>query len=98
MPRGQHRTFRVIWRSSNLLLATAFVAMLYSCVREYSVRRYLEGFSDAIVPNSQPAEQKVQAILNWMSAEPSRTIAANPGALATRDPEITLTYRQLLNV
>jgi len=33
-----------------------------------------------------------------MSAEPSRTIAANPGALATRDPEITLTYRQLLNV
>jgi hypothetical protein len=98
LQRRQHGAFRVIWWSSNLLLVTAFVAMLYSCVREYSVRRYLDGFSDAIVPDGQPAEQKVQAILNWMSAEPSRTIAANPNALATRDPEITLTYRQLLNV
>jgi hypothetical protein len=95
---GQHRIFRVIWWSSNVLLATAFVAMLYSCVREYSVRRYLDGFSDAIVPNALPAEQKVEAILNWMLAEPSRAIAQNPDALRKRDPEMTLTYRQLLNV
>jgi transglutaminase superfamily protein len=95
---GQHRIFRVIWWSSNVLLATAFVAMLYSCVREYSVRRYLDGFSDAIVPNALPAEQKVEAILNWMRAEPSRAIAENPDALGKRDPEMTLTYRQLLNV
>ncbi len=81
-----------------MLLAAAFVAMFYSCVREYSVRRYLDGFSDAIVPNTLPAEQKVEAILNWMRAEPSRAIATNPEALATRDPEMTLTYRQLLNV
>ncbi|HYU21840.1 MAG TPA: transglutaminase domain-containing protein [Candidatus Dormibacteraeota bacterium] len=81
-----------------MLLATAFVAMLYSCVREYSVRRYLDGFSDAIVPNALPAEQKVEAILNWMRAEPSRAIAENPDALGKRDPEMTLTYRQLLNV
>jgi len=95
---GQHRIFRVIWWSSNVLLATAFVAMLYSCVREYSVRRYLDGFSDAIVPNALPTEQKVEAILNWMLAEPSRAIAENPDALRKRDPEMTLTYRQLLNV
>jgi len=94
----RHRTFRFLWWSSNVLLATAFVAMFSSCVREYSVRRYLDGFSDAIVPNSLPAEQKVEAILNWMRAEPSRAIATNPEALATRDPEMTLTYRQLLNV
>jgi hypothetical protein len=98
LPKRQHGTFRVIWWSSNLLLATALVAMVYSCVREYSVRRYLDGFSDAIVPNSQPAEQKAQAILDWMRAEPSRTVAENPDAFATRDPEMTLTYRQLLNV
>jgi len=93
-----HRTFRFVWWSCNLLLATAFVAMLYSCVREYSVRRYLDGFSDAIVPNALPAEQKVEAILNWMRAEPSRADTTNPEALAGRDPEMTLTYRQLLNV
>jgi len=98
LPTGRHRTFRVIWWSSNLLLAVAFMAMLYSWHREYSVRWYLDGFSDAIVTNSLPAEQKVEAILSWMRAEPSRAIATNPDALAKRDPEMTLTYRQLLNV
>src|SRR5712692_2800538 len=72
--------------------------MLYSCAREYSVRRYLDGFSDAIVPNTLPAEQKLEAILNWMRAEPSRANTTNPEALAKRDPEVTLTYRQLLDV
>jgi Transglutaminase-like superfamily len=81
-----------------LLLAAAFVLMLYSCQREYSVRSYLDGFSDAIVPNSLPAEQKVQAILDWMRAEPSRAVAANPDELSKRDPAVTLTYKQLLNV
>ena len=70
MPTRQHRPFRVIWWSSNLLLAAAFLLMLYSCQREYSVRWYLDGFSDAIVPNSLPPEQKVEAILSWMRAEP----------------------------
>jgi hypothetical protein len=98
LPTRRHRIFRAIWWGSNVLLATALVAMLYSCVREYSVRRYLDGFSDAIVPNSLPAEQKVAAILSWMRAEPSRAVATNPEELATRDPEVTLTYHQLLNV
>ena len=98
MPKRPHGAFRVIWWSSNLLLAVAFIAMLYSCVREYSVRRYLDGFSDAIVPNSLPADRKVKAILDWMRDEPSRASTTNPDALATRDPQMTLTYRQLLNV
>src|SRR5258706_16006353 len=72
--------------------------MMYWCQREYSVRSYLDGFSDAIVPNSLLAEQKVQAILDWMRAEPSRVIAADPDTLSKRDPEMTLTYKQLLNV
>jgi hypothetical protein len=87
-----------MWRSSNALLAVAFIFMLYFCKREYSLRWYLDGFSDAIVPNSLPADQKVTAILEWMRAEPSRAIADDPGALSKRDPEITLTYKQLLNV
>ena len=98
MPTPRHRIFRAAWWSSNLLLALAFVGLLYSCVREYSVRRYLDGFSDAIVPNILPEEQKLQAILDWMRAEPSRAIATSVDELANRDPETTLTYRQLLNV
>lgn len=71
---------------------------VYAGVREYSVRRYLDGFSDAIVPNSLPEEQKLDAILTWMRAEPSRAVATDSESLAKRDPEMTLTYSQLLNV
>ena len=82
----------------NLLLVAVLVSSVYAGIREYSVRRYLDGFSDAIVPNAMPEEQKLQAILDWMRAEPSRAIATDPDTLAKRDPEMTLTYRQLLDV
>lgn len=98
MPTPRHRIFRAAWWCSNVLLAAAFVSLAYTGVREYSVRRYLDGFSDAIVPNGLPAEQKAEAILNWMRSEPSRAIAENPDALARRDPEMTLNYQQLLKV
>ena len=98
MPKKRHLIFRVVWRGVNLLLVAVVASSLYAGVREYSVRRYLDGFSDAIVPDSLPEEQKLQAILDWMRAEPSRATSANPEALAKRDPEMTLTYSQLLNV
>jgi len=98
VPRPRHPIFRAVWWSSNLLLALALVALIYSGVREFSVRRYLDGYSDAIVPNFIPAQEKVEAILSWMSAEPSRGISQNPDALSRRDPETTLNYSQLLKV
>jgi transglutaminase superfamily protein len=79
-------------------LVVTFFSLMYSVVREYSVRRYLDGFSDAIVPDMLPAEQKVNAILSWMRTEPSRAMAESPDSLARRDPETTLKYQQLLSV
>lgn len=81
-----------------MLLAVALCALAYAGVREFSIRWYLDGFSDAIVPGILPAEPKVEGILNWMRVEPSRAIAADPGALPARDPYITLNYQQLLRV
>jgi Transglutaminase-like superfamily len=98
LPTKKHLIFRVVWRGVNLLLVAAIVSSIYAGIREYSVRRYLDGFSDAIVPNSLPEEQKLEAILDWMRAEPSRAVAANPDELSKRNPEMTLTYSQLLNV
>jgi Transglutaminase-like superfamily len=98
LPTTRHLIFRVVWRGVNLLLVLVLVSSLYAGGREYSVRRYLDGFSDAIVPNSMPEEEKLQAILDWMRAEPSRATSTDPDALAKRDPEMTLTYSQLLNV
>src|SRR5260370_34266354 len=92
-----HRAFRIVWWSSNVLLAFAFALMLHFCQREYSLRWYLDGFSYAVVPNSVPAEQKVMAILDWMRAEPSRATATDTEALSKRAPARTLAYQQLLD-
>jgi Transglutaminase-like superfamily len=93
-----HRVFRGVWWSANFLLLAALLGVIYSGGWEYSVRRYLDGFSDAIVPDSEPAERQVEAILDWMRKGPPRLVAANPSALPARDPETTLNYQQLLSV
>ncbi len=81
-----------------MLLATAVLFLLYSCGWEYSVRRYLDGFSDAIVPDAAPTEQKIEAILDWMRIGPFRSGTAHPEELSLRDPQTTLNYKQLLSV
>lgn len=98
MTSDKHPFFRLVWRGVNLLLAAAVVSSLYAGVREYSVRRYLKGFSDAVIPEAAAPGQKVQAILSWMQSGPARYVAADPEGLSGRDPEDTLNYRQLLAV
>jgi hypothetical protein len=98
LPTTRHKIFRAAWWISNLLLATAAVSLVFAGVWEVSVRRYLKGFSDAIVPISAPPEQKTEAILDWMRGGTSRSVAADPSALSRRNPESTLNYQQLLSV
>jgi len=98
LPTQRHRIFRGVWWSANFLLLVALLGCVYSGGWEYSVRRYLDGFSDAIVPDSEPAEQQVQAILDWMRRGPPRLVVSDPSALPGRDPETTLNYQQLLSV
>jgi len=95
---GRHIVFKLVWRAANACLVVCLVGMVYSAGWEYSVRQYLNGFSDAIVPVPATPEQKVEAILNWMRSGPPRAVAVNPDALPQRDPETTLNYRQLLSV
>jgi len=98
LPTRKHRVFRGVWWSVNALLLVALLAVVYSGGWEFSVRRYLDGFSDAIVPDSEPAERQAEAILDWMRKGPPRIVAADPSVLPGRDPETTLNYRQLLSV
>jgi hypothetical protein len=93
-----HGVFRAAWWSTNLLLVVATATMLYSGIWEYSVREYLKGFSDALIPAASSPEQKVEAILSWMRSGPPRPIAIDPEVLSKRDPETTLNYQQLLTV
>jgi Transglutaminase-like superfamily len=90
--------FRVLWRTVNVLLIASLLFVGYSAAWEYTVRRYLKGFSDAVVPFGSTPEAKVEAILAWIRTGPPRPVAAHPEELSTRDPETTLNYRQLLAV
>jgi hypothetical protein len=94
----EHRMFRCLWWSVNLLLSLALVCTIVTGVREYSVRRYLSGFSDAIVPQAAAPLEKVEAILAWMRDGPPRLEAQDPNRLSAHDPTDTLNYRQLLAV
>lgn len=90
--------FKFVWRTTNAFLVLCLAGMVYSAGWEYSVRQYLKGFSDAVVPATATQQQKVEAILSWMRSGPPRAIAADPDALPQRDPETTLNYKQLLSV
>lgn len=93
-----HTLFRTIWYAGNILLILAILLAAYSAVWEYSTRKYLKGFSDAVVPFSSSAEAKVEAILHWMSEGPARQQADPDLSLPDRDPTDTLNYTSLLQV
>ena len=93
-----HRIFRVFWWSCNILLAASLLATVWTGVWEYSVRRYLKGFSDAIIPEASTPQEKAEAILLWMANGPPRWETIQPSQVSSRDPEDTLNYEQLLKV
>lgn len=93
-----HRLFRSIWWATNSLLAFAIVATLATGLWELSVRYYLQGYSDAIVPEASTPRQKVEAILKWFRVGPPRLEAPDMSVLSPHDPTNTLNYRQLLAV
>jgi hypothetical protein len=92
----RHRLFRAAWVVTSALLLLAIAAAAYSVVWEYSTRRYVKGFSDAIVPSSATPEEKIDAILHWMSNGPARRDHGPDGSI--RDPTETLNYASLLKV
>jgi len=94
----EHCVFRAAWWSTNALLIAAIALLCFASGWEYSVRRYLKGFSDAIVPKVASPEERVEAILEWMRHGPSRDSGRHLGGLAARDPENTLNYQELLQV
>jgi hypothetical protein len=90
--------FTSLWYAGNALLILAVLVALYACVWEYSTRRYLKGFSDAVVPAASSDEEKAEAILRWMSTGPARRPADRNLSSPDRDPADTLNYASLLRV
>jgi hypothetical protein len=93
-----HRLFRFLWYAVGVLLLLAICGAIYSIGWEYSTRRYLKGFSDAIVPATAPGDEKIQAVLSWMAHGPARLPYGPSPAFPDRDPTDTLNYDALLQV
>jgi hypothetical protein len=90
--------FRMVWYAGNIILILAILLTGYSAVWEYSTRKYLKGFSDAIVPVSASTDEKAEAILHWMSNGPTRHQQGPDPSSPDRDPTDTLNYTSLLRV
>jgi hypothetical protein len=54
---GRHRFFWSTWYFVNALLPVSIFAAVYATAWEYSTRRYLKGFSDAIIPAAASASR-----------------------------------------
>ncbi len=94
----RHPLFRAVWLTVNVSLVMSVIFAAYSAGWEFSTRRYLEGFSDAIVPATSPGDEKVEAILNWIAHGPARKTSDPNSVQANRDPIDTLNYEALLRV
>jgi hypothetical protein len=94
----RHPVYRSAWFAVNALAVVSIFLAVYSAGWEFSTRRYLKGFSDAIVPATSPGDEKVDAILHWMAHGPARKASAAGTLQDDRDPTDTLNYEALLKV
>jgi hypothetical protein len=98
VPEREDSVFRAVRYAVDALLILSILLAAYSAIWEFSTRRYLQGFSDAIIPAASSTENKVDAILNWMSIGPRRADAGYIELAPDRDPTDTLNRASLLKV
>ena len=79
------------------LILAALALLIYGLVWNYSTRRYLKGFSDAIVPLEGSPEEKSEALLGWLNHEPERR-GASTRSSDLRDPVGIVQDARLLRV
>ncbi len=82
-----------------ILAAVALIA--YSLAWNYSTRRNLKGFADAIIPLNGSPEEKTEALIEWFHHVPQRALpsASEPeGQLNDRDPVHIVQSARLLKI
>ena len=94
----KYQIFQAISFFVNVLVVASLLLALFGAGWEYSTRCYLAGFSNAVIPFSSSPEEKVAAILAWMTNGPARQTQDPNDNPMYRDPENTLNYRQSLRV
>jgi len=93
----------MVWqlaRSACLLVAAGL--LVYGLVWNFSTRRYLKGFVDAIIPLTGSPEEKTVALVGWFHHEPQRYVPPpaweNTETMSERDPVNIVQNARLLTV
>jgi hypothetical protein len=87
--------------ASRILIFAALALLVFSSAWIFSTRRYLKGFSDAIVPLVGSPEEKTEALAAWFRNEPGRSDPASlesSGLLINRDPVYIVKDMRLLKI
>ncbi len=95
---NRHAIFAFSWKLSSFLLLASFLFLAYSAAWEFSTRRFLSGFAEAIIPPGASPAARVESIIAWMRLEPPPSSSSSAGYLAVRDPENTLHSSALLAI
>ncbi|MGA2647025.1 MAG: hypothetical protein ABSF15_20115 [Candidatus Sulfotelmatobacter sp.] len=82
---------------SGALIVVGVALFFYGAAWNYATHRYLEGFSDAIIPLDGTAEQKSEALLGWLRHTPDRLHGLADHA-SPRDPVGVVQDARLLQV
>ena len=97
-PEDSHRWVFLVQFATRALVIVAFCLLVYGMAWHYSSRRYLKGFSDAIVPLDASAQDKTRALLRWFRHEPPRFDTSVEGTEEVRDPVTIVTNQRLLAI
>jgi hypothetical protein len=84
--------------SSTILAVTGLLLAVSGVFWNYSTRRYLKGFADAIVPLQGSPQEKTEALLSWLRDKPQRNHVPLEGAASLRDPVNILQNGRLLKI
>jgi hypothetical protein len=87
--------------ASRVFMLAALILFAYSTAWNFSTRRYLKGFADAIVPLAGSPEEKTEALAEWFHHEPQRIAAPvteSTGPLYDRNPVAIVQNARLLKI
>jgi len=87
--------------ASRVLIIAALALFAYGLVWNFSTRRYLKGFADAIVPLAGSSEEKTEALVEWFHNEPRRIdhpVTESTEHIHDRDPVSIVKSARLLKI
>ncbi len=87
--------------ASRILIFASLALFAYSLAWNFSTRRYLKGFADAIIPLDGSPEEKTEALAEWFHNEPRRIdhpVTESTEQIHNRDPVSIVKSARLLKI